>query len=119
MGIIKYISTFVLCEQTWKSIYLTLTHKKKLPSTNLRDKSNLQTLSSWTSNAQCAKGRKRKALRWIRLEKKGKLSPFDNFKATLSYNRETYWCEFATALLLASVLSCGQGWWWTHRLISL
>merc|ERR1712178_230528 len=54
MGIIKYISTIVVCEQTWKSIYLTLTPPKKLPSTSLRDKSNLQILSSWTSNAQCA-----------------------------------------------------------------
>merc|ERR1712167_268608 len=54
MGIIKYISTFVLCEQTWKSIYLTLTPTKKLPSTSLRDRSSPQTLSSWTSNAQCA-----------------------------------------------------------------
>merc|ERR1712224_161736 len=54
MGIIKYISTFVLCEQTWKSIYLTLTHRKKLLSTSLRDKSSLPILSSWTSNAQCA-----------------------------------------------------------------
>merc|ERR1712224_434792 len=48
------MGTFVLCEQTWKSIYLTLTPTKKLPSTSLRDKSSPQTLSSWTSNAQCA-----------------------------------------------------------------
>merc|ERR1712078_727508 len=54
MGIIKYISTIVVCEQTWKSIYLTLTPLKKLLCTSLRDKSSLQILSSWTSNAQCA-----------------------------------------------------------------
>merc|ERR1711907_754827 len=54
MGIIKYISTFILCEQTWKSIYLTLTQLKRLLSISSRDKSSHQTLSSWMSNAQCA-----------------------------------------------------------------
>merc|ERR1711871_917029 len=54
MGIIKYISTFVLCEQTWISIYSTLTQPTRPPSTSLRDKSRHQTLSSWMSNAQCA-----------------------------------------------------------------
>merc|ERR1712178_564118 len=55
MGIIiKYISTFVLCEQTWKSIYLTLTLRRKLLNTSLRDKSKHRTPSSWMLNAQCA-----------------------------------------------------------------
>merc|ERR1711904_394096 len=54
MGIIKYISTFVLCEQTWKSIYLTLTQLRRPPNTSLRDKSKAQIPSSWTLNAQCA-----------------------------------------------------------------
>merc|ERR1711934_1337187 len=54
MGIIKYICTSLFCEQTWKSIYLTSTLLKKLFSTSSRDKFNRLTLSSWTSNAQCA-----------------------------------------------------------------